>query len=366
LKIAHVCARYPPFFGGVETHVKNVAENMVARGHKVFVYTTDATRKLPPMNIQNGVVVNRFHAFAPNEFYYFSFSLFRALRNIEVDIIHGHGLQAFPFLAATLARRSQKCVVTLHSGETSSLLRKLLHVPYYRFVLHNSLKKTVRIICVSEYEMKIFPRIFRLPLTRFVCIPNGTSFADVEEEQENNTASIILSVGRLEKWKGFEDLIRSFAILKRTTRLEDLLLVIVGTGPCKAELTKRVTEEGISDDVFMLENIPTEELAKLYKKCKVFVLLAKGGYPAIAVLDALNMGKPIVTPCLGVLKDYIEKGYVHGVKWPVDPAEVAQKLKIILENPEAFKPRETKLPSWHEVTDRLNALYEETSKHTRN
>ena len=364
MKIAHVCARYFPFFGGVEVHVQNISENLVARGYEVSVFTTDPTGKLPKVSTINGIRINRFKAFAPQESYYFSASLFKALKSAHVDLIHGHGLQSFPLWLGSLAKGQRKFVATLHSGGTSSRFRRSLRFPYERFILHHALKKAEKIICVSTYELRMYPRVLRISPTKFMYIPNGTDIASSIEAHQPKTSRMILSVGRLERWKGFHTVIESFAILRNEKGFEDLELVIVGKGPLKRELVNLAHKTGVARNVTMAEDIPRKELIELYHQCDAFVHLCDHGYPGIAAFEAIALRKPVVTPTLGVMKSYVEEGYCLGVDSPPNPLEVAEKLRNVLENPNAFRPAKMRILTWNDVTERLIVLYEGISKHT--
>jgi len=65
VKVIQVCARFFPFYGGIETHVREVSKHLKRLGVEVTVFTTDPTGKLPPREVVEGVEVQRFKSFAP-------------------------------------------------------------------------------------------------------------------------------------------------------------------------------------------------------------------------------------------------------------------------------------------------------------
>lgn len=355
----HVCNRYYPYFGGVETHVKNVSERMVEKGHEVWVYSTDYSGKLSRVESMNGVKIRRFKAFAPSEVYYFSLDLCFALQKARCDIIHAHDLHGFPFLSVTNAKGSKKRIVTLHVGGSSSFLRDLWRIPYDRVLMHARLKNVNRIICVSQYELKVYPRILGLPYSKFIHIPNGTDLVYVNDMQSTGDSRFILSVGRLEKSKGFHYLIRSFEKLCKDEKFKDVNLVIVGKGPYRSQLIKLAIQMEILDKIKLLEDVPQDHLLMLYRRCNVFSLLSKYESHSVALLDAIALCKPIISTSGGGLDDYVRKGCCVGVKWPPDPDIVADKIKHILENPEKFKPSRIKVLTWNDVTAELLSLYDD-------
>ena len=72
MRIAQVCARYYPYIGGVETHVREVSERLAKKAIEVEVLTTDSSGKLPKQEIINGVKIRRFKSWAPSDAYRFS------------------------------------------------------------------------------------------------------------------------------------------------------------------------------------------------------------------------------------------------------------------------------------------------------
>ena len=64
LRVAMVCSRYPPYLGGVETHVNEVARRIAARGLDLTVLTTDLTGELPPVEHEGPLTVRRYRCVA--------------------------------------------------------------------------------------------------------------------------------------------------------------------------------------------------------------------------------------------------------------------------------------------------------------
>ena len=243
MNIVQACNRYYPYFGGSESHVQNISENMIKFGHNVQVYTTDPSGKLPSEEILNGVKIHRFKSIAPKDSFFFSAELYQSLRNTCCDIVHGHDLNGFPLLAGALAKGSNKLIATLHVGCVSSQAKSLIRFPYNRLVMHKFLSRADKIICVSDYERKRFEQILRLPADKFVMIPNGYDRAiNLEEENLMRGPRTILSVGRLEKAKGFQFLLKSFAKINKIDEFNDVNVIIVGKGPYESAMKKQILE----------------------------------------------------------------------------------------------------------------------------
>lgn len=174
-----VSPRYFPDIGGVETHVKEISERLVARGFDVDVCTTYGCDGLPIEEVINGVRVRRFKSWAPNNAYFFSSSLklYLTKHSNMYDIVHAHNFQALPALYASQAV-SKKFVFTPHyHGTGHSFLRNLLFRPY-RYIGKSIFEKADRIICVSEYEKKLILKTIHVNENKISVIPNGVNLEE--------------------------------------------------------------------------------------------------------------------------------------------------------------------------------------------
>src|SRR3989442_13573009 len=89
--ITYVSPRYPPYIGGVETHVAELTTRASARFRRVSVVTTDPSGDLPPTQTFGDILtVFRVRSFAPGENYHFpvSTSLLKVLRACRSRILH--------------------------------------------------------------------------------------------------------------------------------------------------------------------------------------------------------------------------------------------------------------------------------------
>lgn len=357
MKIVHACNRYYPYFGGLETHVQNISEKMVQQGHEVHVYSTDPSGKLPAEEQINGINVHRFKCFAPNDSYFLSTDLYRSLRATDCDVIHGHDLNGFPLLAGALAKGSRKYFATLHVGAFSSYARNLARFPYDRIVMHTFLNRANRIICVSAYEKTVYQRTLRLPEEKFVVIPNGydaPEFKSAPAESRN-----ILSVGRLEKSKGFHYLLTAFAQVVNNPEFSDATLTIVGKGPYEAQLRNQIAKLGLTEKVELKQNVPRSKLLGLYGQCTLFVLLSNYESQGLAVWDAFALQKPTITSTAAVFGEYAAQGYSIGIQLPPNIKELVAKIEAVLRTPHKYTPRKFPMPSWTEIVTRIVTLYRE-------
>jgi glycosyltransferase involved in cell wall biosynthesis len=142
---------------------------------------------------------------------------------------------------------------------------------------------------------------------------------------------IILAVGRLVNYKGFDVLIEAASSLPA-----DCAILIVGTGPQKTELSDKITKNKLQDKVFLLGTVDAETLELLYRVSYVFCLPSTTRAEAFGVvlLEALSYGLPIVsTNISGSGVGWVNQHGETGFTVPVNqPGALSDAIIKLLEN----------------------------------
>lgn len=352
MKIVQVCPRYYPYFGGVETHVKEISERLVKKGFEVEVLTTDPYGKLLKEDVINDVKIKRFRSYAPGEAYYFSKKLKTYLlkNSNKYSIVHAHSYHALPALYAAQAKGSNKLVFTPHfHGRGHTFFRNLLHIPY-KYFARKIFDKADKIICVSYSEKKLILEKFKVDEKKIEIISNGVNlnkFKNLEKRKEKNRKNI-LYVGRLEKYKCVDYIIKALPLLDKNIYLE-----IVGDGPYKKVLMKLVNKLNVKDRVKFYGNLSGKELLEKYAEADLFVLLSKHEAFGISVAEALASGLPSIVANTSALKEWVDNENCFGIDYPINVQELAQLINKVI----GKSITKIQLPSWDDVVERLVELY---------
>jgi len=352
VKIAQVCPRYHPYIGGIEVHVKEISERLVKRGFETEILSCDPSAKLPRDEIINGVRVRLFGSWAPNEAYYFSRELKKYLmtNSSSYDVVHAHSYGAFPALYAAQAKGRNKLIFSPHyHGAGHTFFRNLLHKPY-KFLGKKIFEKADKVVCVSEYEKKLVIKNFKVNEEKIAVIPNGVYLEEFKFLRKNRKdCRVILSVSRLEKYKGIQYLVR---ILPRLA--SDIVLEIVGKGPYKQRLVRLTRELSVENRVRFFQDIPRKNLLQKYIDADLFALLSKYEAYGISVAEALASGTPCIVADTSALSEWVDGQNCFGVEYPINLDELASLTSNVI-----GKSAETsKLLDWDEVTDKLVNFYE--------
>ena len=151
-------------------------------------------------------------------------------------------------------------------------------------------------------------------------------FSDIYQNKKN-----ILFAGAIVARKGYEDLIRAFALV--VVKHPDWDLVIAGDG--ELNKAKTIVENlGISENVKFVGWIRGKDKDRAFKEASVFCLPSYAeGFP-MAVLDAWAYGLPVVATPVGGLPDIVVDGD-NVLLFPIGNVDaLCNKLELIISNNE--------------------------------
>jgi glycosyltransferase involved in cell wall biosynthesis len=357
-----VTARAVPLMGGIETHVDQVARRLADRKFDVTVLTTDVTGKLQPTEERDGVRVRRFPAWPKSKDYYVSPGLLHDLANGGFDVVHVQGVHnAVPPLAlATAEHRRIPSLITFHTGGSSSPFRNAIRGIQWR-VEGPVLRRATRLIAVCEFEADLFSRALGVDASKIAIVRNGSErLPQTDRAAELVGAPLILSIGRLERYKGHH---RAIAAMPDVLRHQpDARLVIVGTGPYEPELRSQVAELRLAAAVSIVSYAAADRdlMGALVRSANVVVLLSEYEAHPVAVMEALAEGVDVVVAATSGLTELGRDGLVTTVALDAPASQVAG---VILEAAREHRWADGPPPlhSWDDCADELAVLYREVT-----
>ena len=324
--------------GGVNAHITHLAAEFVKMGHQVKTYAP-CSRNRPYYTAQGVVPLGHVVPIPHNgSIAYVTLSswLIPQVRSIlakeKFDILHFHepSCPLLPWIFLTFSKSVN--VATFHYYSERSL-RYWIGVRTPLRVLPRKLDGRT---AVSQFAMECARRY--LP-GEYRLIPNGIdpnyfsadSVSPIDRFCDGKTN--ILFVGRLEKRKGTEYLIKAYEILKRT--YPDLRLIIVGAGNKRRKKhEKEIKEKQIADVVFT-GYVPDDELTRYYRTADVFCAPSTGKESfGIVLLEAMAAGKPVVASDIGGYSTVVEHEVDGLLVPPKDEHLLAQGILTLLRNPD--------------------------------
>lgn len=353
--ILMVTARFAPDIGGTETHVAELATRLQHRGLRTAVLTTDRAGTLPRHEELNGISVHRCRAYPRSRDWYVAPGLLPAIHRSQADIVHLQGIHtAVAPLAMTAARLGRRpLAVTFHTGGHRSALRRRIRNLQWR-TLAPLLRGADALIAVSERERDLFAGAAHLSERRLRVIPNGAGFPGGLVVDVPVDPDLVLSVGRLERYKGHH---RAIAALPELARMRPgVRLEIVGEGPERPRLLAQAAGLGVADRV-TIRAIPSAERAEMANtmaSAGVVVLLSEYEAHPIAAMEALSLGRPLLVADTAGLHELWLSGQAAMVSLHATPRVVASAIDEILDESATTAPQ---LGSWDDCADAVAEVY---------
>jgi rhamnosyl/mannosyltransferase len=163
---------------------------------------------------------------------------------------------------------------------------------------------------------------------------------------------VIFSCGRLIYYKGFHVLIDSAKYLP-----DNCIIRIAGEGKLYNRLSRQITENGLSEKVFLLGRISDEQLERELQDCFLFCLssVQRAEMYAVVQIEAFCHGKPVIStniPRSGVSE--VNQDGVSGYTVEINnPQAIADKIKLLLHNSDLYRTLcKNALKRGEELTDK--------------
>jgi glycosyltransferase involved in cell wall biosynthesis len=302
------------------------------------------------------VLVRRFPLTVSAANYRFSVALWHWLRAHagQYDVLHAHSYHALAALPAALTNDTPLVFTPHYHGTGHSLLRSALH-PIYRPVGRRIVTRSDRIICVTRAERELVVRHFPEAAERTVVIPNGTDPIRVVETTGEQPGRSILCVGRLERYKRVDRVIRAMVHLPADHRLD-----VVGAGPAREELEhlagrlglagRRVVFHGrLSDDAFAV------------RMAVAAAAVSASAHEAfgMAMADALTAGIPAVASFIPAHRELAAMAGDGVPLWLVNPDDevaLADALRVAVRTRRVTHGSNA-LPTWSDVVLSTREVY---------
>jgi phosphatidylinositol alpha-mannosyltransferase len=320
--------------GGVVNHILALNNQFTKMGHEVRIIApasreiTDKDERLLPIGKARPFPV-RGTTIRISMSLRLASKIKETLEREKFDIIHLHE-PFMPMLCSAVLRFSNSVNIgTFHACHGSPGYN--FGWPVSTYMLNRRRRKLVGKIAVSKaamnYAIKYVPGYYNI-------IPNGIDLEHFSPgvspiERFCDGKINILFVGRLEKRKGLNYLLKAYRRIKANT--PDIRLIVVGPGTrFRRKYENYVRRSGLKDVVFT-GMVSYNELPRYYKTADIFCSPAIGRESfGIILLEAMAMGKPIVATSIEGYASVVTHGREGLLVPPKDDKELAQALLSLI------------------------------------
>ncbi len=358
LNVLMVTARYFPYMGGIETHVHEAGRRLASKGNSITILTTTSATALPKEEVIEGMRIIRVRAWPSQRDYYIAPAMFSLIKDGAWDLVHCQGCHTFvPPLAMLAAKEANiPYIVTFHTGGHSSSFRSRIRGIQWK-LLRPLLADASRLIGVSRFEADYFRDLLHLPAAQFAVIPNGATLPDFTQlPAKTSVQTLIVSVGRLERYKGHQHLITALPNIRKWR--SDARLLIVGAGPYEAALCEWAQSVGVAEHV-EIRAVPAGDrraMTELLSQAALVALLSEYEAHPVAVMEALALRRPVLVADTSGLRELAEEGLVRAIPLKSSPEQVALAVQQQIEEP-IVPPAHFVLPTWDDCARQLQMIY---------
>ncbi len=261
------------------------------------------------------------------------------LRNVSPDVVISCGWDSLAsYMAYIYCRKNDKKYI-LWSGSTVNepSWRRTVSKPLVKFLVGNSDSYVAYGTRAKEYLMDLGAeegKIFMGWNTVDNAFFETKSRITTEERMALRdklgikTGFVALYAGQLIERKGIQDLLTAFTRLRR--EMDDVTLLIAGTGMEEEAMKKRCLHENIKDVIFA-GFVDYEQLPGYFALSSLFILPSREEVWGLVINEAMACGLPVITTVkVGASADLVRDGVNGFVVRDREPDELYHAMKRVL------------------------------------
>lgn len=336
MRVVQVGKYYYPYVGGIESHLYTLCHEL--RDVVDMDVIVSNTKPWTVRDVHEGISVTRCAAYGKFLSTSLSPGMVGELSQRDYDIVQvhlPHPVGAAAYLASKKPAR-HRLIVTYHSD----IVKQKRLMPYYDRLIWALCERAERVLATSPNYAETSPTLQRF---RDKCevVPYGIDLELFQRTREREEAAarirarygdvpLLVGVGRLIYYKGFEYAIRALA---RVPRAE---LLLIGDGPLRPELESLARELGVADRVHLLGEMQNSEIPPYYFASDLYVLpsIARSEAFGIVQIEAMACGLPVINTDLPSGVPFVSRHGESGLTVaPSDAVALANAIETLMADP---------------------------------
>jgi glycosyltransferase involved in cell wall biosynthesis len=254
-------------FAGIEQHVDELLSNKL--NDKPILICNDSIADCFDKSISIYKIKN-----IGRRSLYGKYKLKKLLNKINPDIVHTHG------------------------SKTSSIISSINNNRFKHVATVHGIKKNKKVYEKADFIIGVSQKTINGLKNNVAVVTNWWNPSLNKIDHKKNEYA--LAIGRLEKVKGFDLLINSWANINTK-------LVIIGSGKEKNTLTNMINAKGLNEKVTIIDNVQKNELINYYRNAKLLIISSRDeGGPRVA-LEALYLEIPVLSTDVGHMSKLLPK-----------------------------------------------------------
>ena len=375
---------------GSSNFIHQLSNGLIKKGHEIFVIAPSKTYR-NTLSKEGDVTVYGIHSVVIPEMIYpsgfripittGSNHISKIIKEVNPNIIH---VQDHFMIGDKIAKEGKKLGIPL-IGTNHFMPENFIHYLYPPKFAEELVKKLAwktftrvykNLDLITTPTQTAVDLITDLGLNnRIIPISNGVNLEKFNPKNDGNylrkqyqitsKEAVILFVGRLDKEKHIDVLIKAFSKIISQTSAR---LVIAGKGTERASLNKLVKRLHLNKQVIFTGFVPNQDLPFLYRMASVFVIASIAELQSIATMEAMASGLPVIAAKVIALPELVhhgENGYLFN---PEDTDMLASQMIKILKDPllqKSMSSESLRIIKKHDINNTIESYekaYKELSK----
>jgi len=286
IKIGVVTYDFFPFIGGIGRHTYLMFSELK---HLNILFFSPARNLLPRHLRINFWAVRLFKQVGVSIWLFFN--VYRIISEYRLDKLNIHSGAGGVLL---IQKIPVPVIVTCHHTYwqqytyIKSQFWKRIFLPFEK----RTYRLATRIVCVSEDTKNILVEHYHIAEDKILVIHNAVDTDKFYDLSGQKNPHSVLYIGRIDKRKGIEFLIRSMPFVVR--QIPDAILVVGGKGSHLEKMKALVSRLKLERNITFLGFVPDDQLNSLYNQAQCAVVPSIFEGFGITVIEALAAGTRVV------------------------------------------------------------------------
>jgi sugar transferase (PEP-CTERM/EpsH1 system associated) len=338
--IAHVVFRFDT--GGLENGVVNLINHMPVDAYRhAVVAVTDVNRQFSRRIQREDVACHALHKPPGHGARVFP-AMWRLMRRLKPALVHTRNLAALEMMLPAWAAGVPARVHGEHGRDLEDVdgtrWRPRWQRRAYRPLVHRYVALSRDLATYLEQRVQVPPGLVAqiyngVDSHRFMPPPSGTRERIDGCPFDDPKLWLVGTVGRMQEVKDQTLLARAFirALHARPALRERVRLVMVGSGPLKAQAERLLAQAGLADSAWL----PGErsDVPEVMRGLDCFVLPSLAEGISNTILEAMATALPVIATDVGGNTDLVSHGLTGEIVPPADEMLLTEALVRMAENP---------------------------------
>ena len=204
---------------------------------------------------------------------------------------------------------------------------------YLRQVTRDAARRAACIIAVSQTTKNDLMELYRVPEEKIAVVYHGTPAPLAQFPIPNfqfpniSGAPYFLYIGRIEKKKNVDGVVRAFEIARERHGLPHKLVLVGSDGHGAKEIRSKILDSKPKNDIEIMGYVAEEQKWELLRGAEALLLPSWYEGFGLPILEAQSVGIPVITSNISAMPEVAGSGafYID----PADPESVAQAMQKV-------------------------------------